>query len=62
VGHLDVVPEGEPEAWTYPPYSGKLSDGNIYGRGSNDMKGVCALAMVAEKVLSETESPYNYDL
>ena len=54
IGHLDVVPEGKPENWTYPPYSGKItSDGNIWGRGSSDMKGACAAAMVAAKVLNE---------
>ncbi len=43
VGHLDVVPEGKPESWTRPPYSGKItSDGKIYGRGASDMKGACA--------------------
>jgi succinyl-diaminopimelate desuccinylase len=54
IGHLDVVPEGKPGNWTYLPYSGKItSDGNIWGRGSSDMKGACAAAMVAAKVLNE---------
>jgi acetylornithine deacetylase/succinyl-diaminopimelate desuccinylase-like protein len=26
VGHLDVVPEGKLENWTYPPYSGKITE------------------------------------
>ncbi|RLI09485.1 hypothetical protein DRO42_04145, partial [Candidatus Bathyarchaeota archaeon] len=54
VGHLDVVPEGKPEFWTYPPYSGKITDdGLIYGRGTSDMKGACAAAMVSARILSE---------
>jgi succinyl-diaminopimelate desuccinylase len=58
VGHLDVVPEGKPETWTYPPYSGKItSDGLIYGRGSTDMKGSCAAAMVSARILSELKEP-----
>jgi len=58
VGHLDVVPEGKPEAWTYPAYSGKVrDDGFIYGRGSSDMKGACAAAMVAARILSGLEEP-----
>jgi len=53
VGHLDVVPEGKPESWTYPPYSGKVTDNRfIYGRGTSDMKGACAAAMVAARILS----------
>jgi succinyl-diaminopimelate desuccinylase len=61
VGHLDVVPEGKPENWTYPPYSGAIKDGMIYGRGSSDMKGACASAMVAAKVLNEYQPPHNMD-
>eukprot|EP00091_Calanus_sinicus_P016801 TRINITY_DN36379_c0_g1_i1.p1 TRINITY_DN36379_c0_g1~~TRINITY_DN36379_c0_g1_i1.p1 ORF type:complete len:141 (+),score=27.32 TRINITY_DN36379_c0_g1_i1:87-509(+) len=38
--HTDVVPVSE-EHWTYPPFSGhKDSEGNIYGRGTQDMKSV----------------------
>ena len=34
--HLDVVPAGE--GWRYPPFSGTVADGKIYGRGANDDK------------------------
>jgi len=58
VGHLDVVPEGKEEFWTHPPYSGKItSDGKVYGRGSSDMKGACAAAMVSARILTELEKP-----
>ncbi len=53
MGHLDVVPEGKPETWTYPAYSGTVKDGSIYGRGSSDMKGACAAAMVSARILNE---------
>lgn len=36
-GHLDVVPEGE--GWKFPPYSAKIEDGYMYGRGVLDNKG-----------------------
>jgi succinyl-diaminopimelate desuccinylase len=56
VGHLDVVPEGKPEFWIHPPYSGKITeDGKLYGRGSSDMKGACAAAMVSARILKELE-------
>lgn len=62
VGHLDVVPEGKPENWTYPPYSGKITEeGLVWGRGSTDMKGANAAAMVAAKVLSEYKPPHNME-
>lgn len=46
-GHIDVVPAGNLDNWTYPPYEGKQIEGNLYGRGSADMKTGVALAMVA---------------
>lgn len=56
VGHIDVVPEGKPENWTYPPYDGIIADGYVYGRGSSDMKGSCASAMVSARILNQMES------
>jgi succinyl-diaminopimelate desuccinylase len=46
-GHLDVVPAGDHEEWTHPPYAGVVDDGRLYGRGSVDMKTGVALAMLA---------------
>ena len=64
LGHLDVVPEGKPESWKYPAYSGKVtSDGYVWGRGTSDMKGACAAAMVAGRILYQRDDiPHNYDL
>lgn len=36
-GHLDVVP-AEEKRWTYPPFSGEVKEGFIWGRGAIDMK------------------------
>ncbi len=57
LGHLDVVPEGSPEQWTYPAYSGTVKDGKVYGRGSSDMKGACAAAMTAARLLGQLNGP-----
>jgi len=59
VGHLDVVPEGSLENWRYEPYSGKVADGMLWGRGSSDMKGACAGAMVAARLLNEMSEVSN---
>ncbi len=59
VGHIDVVPEGKPESWTYPPYSGTIADGCVWGRGSSDMKGSCASAMVSARILNEMKDTPN---
>jgi acetylornithine deacetylase len=47
-GHVDVVPAGEPERWSVPPWEGTVENGRVYGRGAVDMKGglCCALAAV----------------
>lgn len=45
-GHVDVVPAGDHDAWTYPPYGGVIEDGRLYGRGSVDMKTAIAIAML----------------
>lgn len=56
VGHLDVVPIGKPEEWGHPPFGGEVEAGYIYGRGASDMKGACAAAMVAARLLNELGS------
>jgi succinyl-diaminopimelate desuccinylase len=44
-GHIDVVEVGQ--GWTTDPFGGALVDGRIYGRGTCDMKGGIAAAVVA---------------
>ncbi|MGC8596436.1 MAG: M20 family metallopeptidase [Thermocladium sp.] len=46
-GHMDVVPPGESSKWSVPPFSGKVIDGKIFGRGATDMKGGLAALMMA---------------
>ncbi len=58
VGHLDVVPEGKPEAWNYPAYDGIIKGDIVHGRGSSDMKGSCAAALVSARILSRMRLPH----
>ena len=52
-GHIDTVPLGT-KKWDYDPFSGKIADGKIYGRGSCDMKsGVGALLAASIKLSSQ---------
>jgi acetylornithine deacetylase/succinyl-diaminopimelate desuccinylase family protein len=48
-GHMDVVIANG--TWQYPPYSGTIADGYIWGRGSADMKSGCAAMIAAVKAL-----------
>ncbi|HUX80206.1 MAG TPA: succinyl-diaminopimelate desuccinylase [Alphaproteobacteria bacterium] len=41
-GHTDVVPVGEATLWAHSPFQGEIKDGQLWGRGSADMK--CAIA------------------
>ncbi len=47
IAHLDTVPIGEAAKWRHDPFGGEIEDGNLYGRGSCDMKGGLAAAMLA---------------
>jgi succinyl-diaminopimelate desuccinylase len=46
-GHTDVVPVGDEKAWTHPPFSGEIDNGEVYGRGAVDMKGGIACCVAA---------------
>jgi len=37
--HLDVVPVASEKDWKYPPFSGTIANGTVWGRGAADMKG-----------------------
>ncbi|MCX7312961.1 MAG: succinyl-diaminopimelate desuccinylase [Alphaproteobacteria bacterium] len=46
-GHTDVVPPGDPNAWSHAPFSGDIADGVLFGRGAVDMKGAIACKVAA---------------
>eukprot|EP00854_Cymbomonas_tetramitiformis_P010711 gene10711-12670_t len=53
--HLDVVPVDPATAhdWEYPPFSGTIAEGYVWGRGALDMKHTCiSLFHALEKLLS----------
>ena len=56
-GHTDVVTEGDPSAWTHPPFAAELVDGKIYGRGAADMKSGLAAAMIAAAAIKRSGAP-----
>src|SRR5262245_42468389 len=52
-GHIDVVPAEPRERWTSDPFAAEVRDGNLYGRGSCDMKGGVAAMVFAAELLAE---------
>ena len=56
-GHTDVVPSGPSESWDSDPFSGHISDGNLYGRGAADMKSAIAAFVCAVGCITELYGP-----
>ncbi|MBJ3784666.1 succinyl-diaminopimelate desuccinylase [Devosia sediminis] len=53
-GHTDVVPPGEVAHWTSDPFTPRIEDGRIYGRGAADMKsGIAAFVAACSAVSPE---------
>ncbi len=52
-GHTDVIPVGNGEGWSDNPWSAKIENGRIYGRGSCDMKSGVASHILAVQYLKE---------
>jgi putative selenium metabolism hydrolase len=45
--HIDTVKVDDAEDWTVPPFSGRIVDNMLYGRGSVDMKSAAAASIYA---------------
>jgi len=56
ISHQDVVPaEGN---WKYPPFSGQIAEGKVWGRGAGDIKcGVMSFYQAVEELLIEGYTP-----
>jgi succinyl-diaminopimelate desuccinylase len=59
-GHMDTVPAGLLENWTSDPFSSRIIEGRLYGRGACDMKG--SLAALAEALILYTQERHTNPL
>lgn len=55
-GHYDVVPPGED--WSFPPFSGVLHEGKVYGRGAADQKSGLVMQVLAVEALRRAGVPW----
>jgi succinyl-diaminopimelate desuccinylase len=59
-GHIDVVPPvGD---WSTDPFALTEKDGNLYGRGTNDMKGPLSSCFAAINDFITTEPSTNFSI
>ena len=66
LNHIDVVPAGNLSKWKEPPYSGRITKDEIWGRGAFDNKGAAIMQLfsiieIANKYKNE-ELKYNITL
>ncbi|HXI46936.1 MAG TPA: ArgE/DapE family deacylase, partial [Candidatus Acidoferrales bacterium] len=61
VGHVDVVPPGDPATWTGDAFSGAVRDGRVYGRGACDMKGGVAAILEALRAVTASGAVGAFD-
>tara|TARA_B100000780_G_scaffold71576_1_gene47891 strand:+ start:2843 stop:4003 length:1161 start_codon:yes stop_codon:yes gene_type:complete len=55
-GHTDVVPVGNSASWTNDPFDAVIKDGNLYGRGTADMKSaIAAFTAAANNFINASE-------
>jgi len=52
--HLDVVPEGDLDAWIHPPYDAVIEGGKLYGRGTSDNKSPAIASIYALKAMMDS--------
>jgi carboxypeptidase PM20D1 len=58
MAHYDVVPVDESDAWSFPPFEGRVEGGFVHGRGALDDKGpLLVLLEAVENLLAAGFSP-----
>jgi acetylornithine deacetylase/succinyl-diaminopimelate desuccinylase-like protein len=53
IGHVDTV-TADPADWSFDPWSGDVADGDVRGRGAQDMKGQVAAEVAAAAALGRS--------
>ncbi len=61
LSHIDVVP-ADASRWTHPPLEPVVADGQLWGRGAQDCKGVGTVELLAFLSLAELGEPLERDV
>ncbi len=61
LSHLDTVP-ANPSEWSVPPFSGRIEDGYVWGRGALDAKGVAVTHLMTLLELASSDQRLDRDL
>jgi acetylornithine deacetylase/succinyl-diaminopimelate desuccinylase-like protein len=61
LNHIDVVP-AQASDWTHDPFSGDIVDGEIFGRGALDMKGMAIAELETMLQLKRAGKPLKRDV
>ena len=56
-GHMDHVDAGDPDRWPHPPFDGIIHGGELWGRGTADMKGALAAMVYAGGIAKKLGTP-----
>jgi carboxypeptidase PM20D1 len=63
LNHIDVVPAYNTDEFKYPPFSGAIAEGQVWGRGAIDNKGMAVMQLLAMERFVElakyTDLPFN---
>jgi putative selenium metabolism hydrolase len=51
--HIDTVDVSDPSQWEFDPFTGKLEDGKVFGRGAVDQKAGMAAMVYAGAIMKE---------
>jgi N-acyl-L-amino-acid amidohydrolase len=52
--HMDVVPADNASEWLFPPFAGTVHEGLLYGRGTQDCKGLGVMQYAALQLLKKS--------
>ena len=61
LSHIDTVP-ANPSEWSVPPFSGRIADGYVWGRGALDAKGVAVTHLMTLLELASSNQHLERDI